>query len=56
MYKSEIAAAAGVSRQTLRNWMKTDRETLSKMGVSPNAKIMPPLAVKYLCEKYVIDI
>ena len=56
MYKSEIAAAAGVSRQTLRNWMKTDRETLAKMGVSPNAKIMPPLAVKYLCEKYVIDI
>lgn len=55
MYKSELADAAGVTRQTLYSWMKTDREVLEQMGVDVRQKILPPCAVKYLCEKYGID-
>lgn len=56
MYKSELAEAAGVTRQTLRNWMKTDRAALAQMGVDVKQKILPPCAVRYLCEKYAISV
>ena len=56
MHKCELAEAAGVTRQTLSNWMKSDREVLEHMGVGLNQKILPPCAVKYLCEKYDIEV
>jgi len=56
MYKFELADAAGVSRQTFYNWTKTDQEELSKMGVPRNAKLLPPCAVQYLCDKYFISL
>jgi len=56
MYKSELADAAGVSRQTLWSWLRSDAKELAAMGVSRNTKLLPPQAVRYLCEKYVIDI
>lgn len=56
MYKYELAVAAGVTRQTLRNWMQSDRVVLKKMGVEWTQKVLPPCAVKYMCEKYDIDI
>ena len=56
MYKSELAAAAGVSLQTFRNWIKNDTQQLAQRGVSKTTKILPPNAVQYLCEKYVIYI
>ena len=55
MYKNEIARAAGVSLGTFRSWLRTDTEALRQMGVSPSTKILPPVAVRYLCEKYCID-
>ena len=54
--KSELAQAAGVSLPTFRRWLLSDQEELLKMGVSPSTKILPPVAVRYLCEKYCIDI
>lgn len=56
MYKSELAAAAGVSLQTFRNWLQSDAEQLQALGVSRTSKVLPPAAVKYLTEKYVIHI
>lgn len=56
MHKGELAEAAGVTRQTLSNWMKSDREMLAEMGVGLMQKILPPNAVKYLCEKYCIEV
>ena len=56
MYKNEIARAAGVSLGTFRSWLRTDTEALRQMGVSPSTKILPPVAVRYLCEKYCIEI
>ena len=54
--KSELAQAAGVSLPTFRRWLLSDQEELRQMGVSPSTKILPPVAVRYLCEKYCIDI
>ena len=53
--KSELARAAGVSVDTFRRWLKTDREFLRANNVQPKTKYLPPVVVKYLCEKYCID-
>ncbi|MBQ3633708.1 MAG: hypothetical protein IJQ06_06930 [Paludibacteraceae bacterium] len=56
MYKYELANAAGVSSQTFRRWLITDRAALKAMGVTLRQKQLPPKAVRYLCEKYDIDV
>ena len=55
MLKSELAAAAGVSRDTLRRWLHSDAEYLRSQGLNPKAKMLPPQVVRYLCEKYDIE-
>lgn len=55
-YKNELAQAAGVSRDTLRKWLKSDAEYLAANHVSHNAKLLPPHVVRYLCKKYCIDL
>jgi len=56
MYKSELAEAAGVSLDTFRRWMKSDVDHLKQWNISIHTKLLPPHVVKYLCEKYVINI
>lgn len=56
MLKSELADAAGVSRKTFHRWLETDAEFLREQGVKPKAKMLPPNVVKYLIEKYCIDL
>lgn len=56
MTKSQLAAAAGVSSRTFATWLHRHRKQLNKMGVCDTAKVLPPVAVKYLCEIFVIDI
>ena len=56
MLKSELAAAAGVSSQTFRRWLKTDEEYLRSQGVLPTAKILPPQVVNHLIKKYCIEL
>ena len=56
MLKSELAAAAGVTRDTFRNWLRSDADYLRAQGISPKAKLLPPQVVRYLCEKYDIEI
>ena len=53
---NELAQAAGVSRDTLRKWLKSDAEYLAANNVSYNAKLLPPHVVLYLCKKYCIDL
>lgn len=53
--KYELACAAGVSVETLRRWLKSDKTFLEANNISPHAKILPPNVVKYLCEKYDIE-
>ena len=54
--KQQLADFAGVCRSTFYKWLKTDREYLKSMGVSRYAKVLPPVVVHYLCEKYQIEL
>ena len=56
MYKYELANAAGVSSDTFRCWLQSDRTKLKAMGVAPKQHLLPPKAVRYLCEKYDIEV
>lgn len=54
--KIELARAAGVSGETFRRWLRRDKAVLEEHHVGPKTKILPPKVVRYLCEKYDIDI
>ena len=54
--KIELSRAAGVSPETFRRWLKTDRAFLEANGIRPTTKLFPPQVVKYLCDKYAIDL
>lgn len=56
MTKYELASAAGVSAATFRRWLKTDSAFLEANQITPRSKILPPKVVKYLCEKYCIEV
>ena len=56
MYKYELARAAGVSTATFRGWLKADKQFLTTKGITPRQQLLPPMIVRYLCEKYDIDI
>ena len=56
MLKSELAAAAGVSSQTFRRWLLADTEYLCQQGIKSTTRILPPQVVRYLCEKYDIEL
>lgn len=56
MYKCELARAAGVSERTLRRWMARHGRELQRLGAGRHAQLLPPGAVRFLCEMYVIDL
>ena len=54
--KSELANCAGVTVKTLMNWCKPYQSELESMGWRPTAKILPPHIVKFIVDKFCIDI
>lgn len=56
MSKASLAEAVGVSATTLRKWLNQCDSAMKRMGVSRNAKMLPPCAVKYVCDKFSIDL
>lgn len=54
MYKYELANAAGVSHTTFRKWLRQLHPQLKQMGVDNHTKLLPPMAVRLLCEQYCI--
>ena len=56
MLKSELAAKAGVSRTTLKNWCKPYQKELEAMGLGPNAKVLPPNVVQFIVKTFCINI
>ena len=56
MLKSELAAKAGVSRTTLKNWCKPYQKELEAMGLGPNAKVLPPNVVQFIVNTFCITI
>lgn len=56
MSKSELAAKAGVSRNTLMNWCKQYQKELEAMGLGPNAKVLPPNIVQFIVKTFCIEL
>jgi hypothetical protein len=54
--KKELAKLAGVSERTFCRYIQSRRRILDAMGVLPHARLLPPQAVKYICEDYCIDL
>ena len=54
--KKKLAELACVSERTFRRYLATRRHILDEMGISPKAQLLPPQAVKYICEDYCIDL
>ena len=57
MTKSELARAAGVNRNTIRNWLKDPyiAKQLATMNLKKKQKL-PPNAVQIITEQYAITI
>ena len=58
MFKSELAAAAGVSTRTLMRWFKDPymQQQLENFPLTPQQQKLPGKLVKIICEYYVIDL
>ena len=54
--KSTLAQLAGVSYRTFNRYLKTRKHILDALGVKRYARLLPPQAVKYVCEDYCIDL
>jgi hypothetical protein len=56
MSKFELAEAAGVSRETMRRWLKQEEKFLRANRISVYAKVLPPKVVAHLCQVYGISV
>lgn len=56
MTKQQLADCAGVSVRTLMNWCRPYRMELSRMGMTPGMRVLPPRIVKWMSERFCIDI
>ena len=55
MSTSQRADSAGISVRTVMKWGTPVKKELTRMGMSPTAKVLPPHIVKFICEKLDID-
>jgi len=55
VYKCEMAEAAGVNYKTFQRWMQAHRDELAHLGVCRTSKLLPPKAVRWICNEYGID-
>ena len=51
-----MCGRAGVTVRTLNNWCKPHRQTLIRMGVRPNMRVLPPHVVKWMVETFCIEV
>ena len=56
MTRTQLAAYAGVSVRTLVNWCKPYHKELAQMGMTPDMRVLPPNIVKWIAERFCIDI
>ncbi len=56
MRKSELAKCAGIPKRTFTRYIKLQQPMLSAIGVSSRTQILPPKAVKMLCEALDIEL
>ena len=55
MTRQQLANRAGVSVKTFKRWIVADRTEIEKFCTF-NARVFPPIVVKYLCDKYCIGL
>ena len=56
MYKSEIASAAGVAMRTFSRWLNMCEDDLVAIGYRKTDKLLPPVIVAYICDRFGIDV
>ncbi len=56
MTRQELADRAGVSARTFSRWCEPYREELLGMGWLPKMILLPPHIVKFLSDKFCIDV
>ena len=56
MTKQELANSAGVSIRTFSHWCEPYREELLRMDWQPKMILLPPHIVKFLSDKFCIDV
>ena len=56
MSKQQLANKAGVSLNTMNKWCKPFEKELLNLGMIPKARVLPPVVVKYIAEKFCIDL
>lgn len=54
--KTQLAIFADVSPRTFSRWLIAHEKALSRFGVTKKTHILPPNAVKYICDHFGIDI
>ena len=56
MTKQQLADRAGVTTKTLMNWCEPHLEELEAMGLTRHMKVLPPHIVRFMVEKFCIDV
>lgn len=59
MLKSELAQAAGVSNRTFCRWFRDMIPNIEKdlnVAINTRDRLIPPNVVKWVCEKYCIEV
>lgn len=56
MSKQQLATKAGVSLNTLNKWCKPFQKDLLQLGMIPGARMLPPVVVRFIAEKFCIDL
>ena len=56
MSKQQLADKAGVSLSTFNRWCKPLQSQLEQLGMFPGARLLPPNVVKYLADRFCIDL
>ena len=54
--KSELADMAGTTTRTFSKWIRPFRDELRQMGVTDRTKLLPPQAVRLVCERLDIEL
>lgn len=56
MTRQQIAECAGVTPRTLKNWLEPHMAELTTMGMPLGKGALPPNIVRWMSEKFSIDI
>ena len=56
MSKQQLADCAGVSVKVLMTWCRPYQKEIEGMGLKPKDKVLSPKIVKFIAEKFCIDI